>query len=257
MASRRQVKKGGGLLNTAINHLPIELHLPGYQYCGPGTNLKKRLSLGQKGINGLDSACKDHDIAYDKSNSFADRDKADEILENRAWDRFKSKDADFKERVASLFVSASMKTKRKIGCGFKNVVGVAKKAIKKLVDRKTGVHNITKLIKSAIAAVKKYIKNTKTCKPRIIKVPKVGSGVTIPLIPIFSALSALGTLIGGAGNVMKVIKDVKSGSGMPIKLGGGMFLHPYKRGSGSYKIVGSKRSRLGVKSRTAGKKTKN
>lgn len=44
-----------------------ELHLPGYEYCGPGTNFKKkRLTLGQPGINGLDSACREHDISYKK-----------------------------------------------------------------------------------------------------------------------------------------------------------------------------------------------
>lgn len=56
MSSRSKVKSnsGTGLLNTIINSLPVELHLPGYQYCGPGTHLKKRLALGQTGINGLD-----------------------------------------------------------------------------------------------------------------------------------------------------------------------------------------------------------
>jgi hypothetical protein len=96
---RRSTNKGSGLINSVINKLPFELHLPGYQYCGPGTNLKKRLARGDKGINLLDSACKEHDIAYDRSNSIADRNEADHILENRAWERFKASDSNFKERL--------------------------------------------------------------------------------------------------------------------------------------------------------------
>lgn len=38
---------GDGLLNKAINNLPFEMHLPKYNFCGPGTKLGKRLQLGQ------------------------------------------------------------------------------------------------------------------------------------------------------------------------------------------------------------------
>ncbi|KAL4153479.1 hypothetical protein QTP88_001312 [Uroleucon formosanum] len=114
MLPRSKVKtnSGTGLLNTVINSLPIELHLPGYQYCGPGTNLKKRLALGQSGINGLDSACREHDIAYDKSNSLSERSVADSILEERAWSRVGARDADYKEKAAAWLVTTGMKAKR-------------------------------------------------------------------------------------------------------------------------------------------------
>lgn len=46
-----------------MNNLLLELHLPGYQYCGPGTKLAKRITRGDPGINPLDAACKEHDIA--------------------------------------------------------------------------------------------------------------------------------------------------------------------------------------------------
>lgn len=39
---KKKSKSGGSLLDEAINKLPFELHVPGYQYCGPGTNLKKK-----------------------------------------------------------------------------------------------------------------------------------------------------------------------------------------------------------------------
>lgn len=44
--SNSKKASGKGLVDTVINKLPIELHLPGYQYCGPGTKLEKRLTRG-------------------------------------------------------------------------------------------------------------------------------------------------------------------------------------------------------------------
>ncbi|KAL4084264.1 hypothetical protein QTP88_028089 [Uroleucon formosanum] len=104
-----------------------------YQYCGPGTNLKKRLARGDKGINLLDSACREHDIAYEQSNSIADRNKADYILEQRAWDRFKSIDSSLKEKAVAWGVTTAMKAKRKVGggCGFKAALKATKNVMMK------------------------------------------------------------------------------------------------------------------------------
>jgi len=50
--------------NDALKY-PGEKHLPGYNYCGPGTDLKKRLGDPKSApVNGIDSACKRHDINY-------------------------------------------------------------------------------------------------------------------------------------------------------------------------------------------------
>lgn len=38
------VHQGGSVLNSVINLLPLELHLPGYKFCGTGTKLKQRLT---------------------------------------------------------------------------------------------------------------------------------------------------------------------------------------------------------------------
>src|SRR5436190_2949082 len=48
-----QRKRGKGILNTIIDHLPVSLHVPGYNYCGPGTKLR-----GQPAVNKLDEYCK-------------------------------------------------------------------------------------------------------------------------------------------------------------------------------------------------------
>ncbi|KAL4088787.1 hypothetical protein QTP88_023871 [Uroleucon formosanum] len=227
-ARRRNKNKGSGLINTLINKLPIELHVPGYQYCGPGTNLKKRLARGDKGINPLDSACRDHDIAYEQSNSIADRNKADYILEQRAWDRFKSKDSSLKEKAVAWGVTTAMKAKRKIGggCGFK----AALKATKKVLKKNIGEKNLMKLTKKCVAVARKTFNIKKTKVPRTINIPKKGG--VLSLIPIFAGLSALGALTGGVANVVKVANEFNKNA--PSHLGKGLYLTPYK--GNSYKI---------------------
>ncbi|KAF0701490.1 Uncharacterized protein FWK35_00030209 [Aphis craccivora] len=44
---------------------------------------------------------REYDIAYEHSNSIADCDKADHILEQRAWERFKLKDSGLKEKAVA------------------------------------------------------------------------------------------------------------------------------------------------------------
>ena len=49
-----------------------------HQYCGPGTTFKYRLARDDLGINPLDVACKEHDIAYAwNPNNLSDRHAAD------------------------------------------------------------------------------------------------------------------------------------------------------------------------------------
>ncbi|CAH2013075.1 unnamed protein product, partial [Acanthoscelides obtectus] len=79
------------------------------KFCGPGTRLQKRLALGQKGINKLDGACLQHDIAYQKSD-LTTRHVADYQLEQDAWKRVKSPDAKLGEKAAALLVTNIMKT---------------------------------------------------------------------------------------------------------------------------------------------------
>jgi len=39
-----------------------ERHIPGYNFCGPGTNVHRRLREGVEPINELDKACLMHDL---------------------------------------------------------------------------------------------------------------------------------------------------------------------------------------------------
>lgn len=109
----------GKILNRAIDILPTELHIPGYQYCGPGTNLKERLARGDQGINKLDSSCKLHDIAYSKYSDSRNRSIADKELVEQAWERVKAPDASLSEKAAAWAVTNIMKVKSKFGGGKK------------------------------------------------------------------------------------------------------------------------------------------
>lgn len=113
----------GTLLNKAINSLPVELHIPGYNFCGPGTKLSKRLARGDKGINPLDNACLKHDIAYSSSNDNSTRAKADTELANKAFDRLTASDSSLSEKASALAITGLMKLKSKFGGKLKRKKG--------------------------------------------------------------------------------------------------------------------------------------
>jgi len=79
-ATNKLIKSGHSLLNRTINALPFELYILGYQFCGSGTHLEKRLARSDQGINPLDATCREHDIAYSRSNNLTERYAADRIL---------------------------------------------------------------------------------------------------------------------------------------------------------------------------------
>ena len=74
-----QAWEGGSLLNKAINFLPFEMHLPGHNFTGPGTKLKKQLNpdLTPKKwsmpVNRVDKASYHHNICYLKNDDTATR----------------------------------------------------------------------------------------------------------------------------------------------------------------------------------------
>jgi hypothetical protein len=115
--------------------------------------LKKRLARGDRGVNTLDSYCKDHDIAYDRSNVLDDRRKSDYILENKAWDRVKAKDSSLKEKAVAWGVTTAMKLKRKLGggCTFKSAV----KAAKNILKKNKGETDLLKITRKCLAVAKK------------------------------------------------------------------------------------------------------
>lgn len=264
----RLYKIGYGILNSIIDKLPFELHFPGYQFCGPGTKLEKRLERGDRGINELDSACREHDIAYNQHKGDKERREADRILSRAAWKRVKSSNAGIGERAAALAVTAAMKGKiglSKVGaglrkkktrktktskkngrkkckkrCTFKKLVSLTKSALKS--SKSTSADQI---LHTAIAAAKNAKeKSGKVSRPRVIPLPKTGG--VLPLVPIFAGLSALGSLAGGAASIIRAIKSTDDGKRSlrgsrrgAVKIdesqtGQGLYLKPYKKGYGLF-----------------------
>lgn len=235
---RKRRKRGFGLLNTLINKLGFELHIPGYQFCGPGTKLEERHSRGEEGVNELDKGCKRHDITYSESNNLEERHKADQILAQVADQRFKSSDASLGEKIAALGVKAAMKAKLKLGMGCKNTAKsrCMKTKIKKRKG-KAGTRNSVKKSKRKIRL------------PRIIPIPK--SGGFLPLL--LAGLGALGAMGGGAAGIAKAVGDAKSAAEQlkesqrhnktmeALALGKGLYLRsPRKKGYGMYLRAPSK-----------------
>lgn len=240
---------GTGLLNSVINKLPFELHIPGYNFCGPGTRLQKRLLRGDKGVNQLDEACKQHDIAYSNTNDLSSRHKADRVLAQKAF-RILRSGSSLGEKAAALGVASVMATKTKLGMGmkrkkgsaisFQKVVSLARRPLK----RSGSVKNALKAAKIAVTALK-GIKKEKIKPPsRVIPVPRTGG--FLPLIPLFAGLSALGALGGGAAGIAKAVNDAKAARKLfqeaerhnktmeAIAIGKGMYLAPYRKGMGMY-----------------------
>lgn len=111
---------GKGILNSFINNLPFELHSPGYNYLGPGTNLHLKEEKNIPPINKLDEAAKEHDIAYSNSKDLSERHKADKILEEKALKRVFEKDAALGEKINAYLTTNAMNIKRKLGMGVEN-----------------------------------------------------------------------------------------------------------------------------------------
>lgn len=239
--------KGEGLVNKLINNLPFEFHLPGYNYCGPGTRLHERLVRGDKGINKLDEYCKYHDIAYNKYQSLKDRHKADITLLKMAKKRALSSDASTGEKLAANLVNNLMLTKLSTGAGlkknFKSIVSHTKKCIRKIKPKCR-----KKLIELAYAAARELNQDSPSKLPRIIAMPK--SGGVLPLIPIFAGLSAAGSIASGISGIVKTIKEYKAAKKRlkemeqhnqnvgGVCIGNGLRLNRYKDGLGLYLKTG-------------------
>lgn len=256
---QKRAKRGSGLLNKLINNLPFELHIPGYNYCGPGTKLAKRLARGDRGINPLDNACLTHDLQYSRFKDTLSRNEADKVLADEAYQRFKASDSSVGEKIAALGISGVMKAKAKLGMGIRK-----KKHIKRRKGR--GLRKNTISFAEAVRRARRGIRNTPSSsiidmtkhalssigtkklsapKKRIIPIPKTGGFLPF-LIPLFAALGALGSIGGGAAAIARTVNDAKAAKQKleedkrhnlameQVSVGKGLYLRPYKNGMGLY-----------------------
>lgn len=252
---------GNGWVTDALDKIPTELHIPGYNFCGPNTKLKERLERGDIGVNPLDDACREHDIAYSKTKDTAQRHVADNILAKKAWKRVKSSDAKLGERLAAMLVTGAMKAKVKLGGGLRlNKCGKKEHKNSKLKQKLKNIKNVVKqsevkdlkeAAKIACVAARTSMKKKKVVNktPRIIPIPKKG-GLIPFLLPLFAGLSASGALAGGAAAVAKAVNQASDAKkslnemqrhnqtmesialGNNKKNGSGFYLKPYKKGYG-------------------------
>ena len=213
MQSRRQhrgLRRGKGILNKLIDLLPVEAHIPGgYRYCGPGTKLEKRLARGDPPINGLDAACKDHDILYSKTSNTEERNKADLELADRAWQRVKSSDSSLGERAAAYAVTNAMKLKAKMGMG-------CRKKRKKNAP----------IVGSSVS--KKPLAKQRKKATRVIPLPKEASGRMKVM------LKHLGVDPQSIGPTFKKIESAIAKKSKEVRVGKGLYLKPYRSGYGLY-----------------------
>ena len=80
---RTKRQRGGSFdVQKALSVFGKELHVPGYQFLGPGTKLKERLKRGDMGINRLDRLARTHDLDYSRSKNLQDKWKADTKMIN-------------------------------------------------------------------------------------------------------------------------------------------------------------------------------
>ena len=112
---------GGSLLNKVINNLPVEMHLPGHNFTGPGTKLNKRLNPDltpkkwSKPINRVDKAAYHHDVCYLKNNDTATRNA---VCDNNMLKELKGiYNPTIRERMEKGLVSFLIGTKARFGWG--------------------------------------------------------------------------------------------------------------------------------------------
>lgn len=213
---------GKGLLNVGINNLPFEMHMPGYNFLGPGTKLEKRLRNGTRPTNKLDELAMNHDIAYSKSKNLKDRHEADYILQEGAWNRVKSRDASLGEKAVAWLTTNAMKAKRALGAGIltKFPVSLATDQQKKLataVQKQKGVTlkiNTSRTKESVMnesylpltrVQIKNLKKGKKSIKLSAVQVKKIKTGGFLPAL-----LAAAPVVAGVVSTIANAYNNKKS-----------------------------------------------
>ena len=94
---------------------PFEKHLPGMNYCGPGTNLKKKLMedgvtprMEYLPIDRVDEIAMHHDISYNRHEDLPHRIEADELM---LIELKKVPNPPFKEKLERMIVFPIMSIK--------------------------------------------------------------------------------------------------------------------------------------------------
>jgi len=140
-------------VSAAISKIPTELHLPTlsgkkYNYCGPNTNLRKRLNPDKtsrdfsKPVNKVDEICMRHDSAYEKADKgIGTRHDADKTMLNEL-NELNDKELNWNEFLAKYFTRGVIGVKYKLGLGFDEAQELHKPIRHKFKRRRVFVFNI-------------------------------------------------------------------------------------------------------------------
>lgn len=121
---KKSIKYGAGVINKMINNLPFEMHLPGHNFTGPGTQLlwgKTRLNPDlsykewSKPINMVDEAAYKHDVCYLKNKDTKTRNEVCDKNMLRELDDIEN--PTFREKIERGIVKPIINTKKKFGLG--------------------------------------------------------------------------------------------------------------------------------------------
>ena len=147
------IRRGGDIVSSVISKIPIEFHMRNlsgkkYSFCGPNTNLEKRLNPDDtpkeesKPINKVDEICMKHDIAYrDADLGKGTRHEADkQMLDN--LNELNNKDLNWNEWFAKKFVKGIIGLKYKLGLGLEEAEELHKPIRHKFKRRRVMVFNI-------------------------------------------------------------------------------------------------------------------
>ena len=135
MNSQEEQEKNSAL-DALIDLLPFEMHVPHYKFCGPGTKLAERVERGEVGINPLDEACRQHDLAYTDQNSV--RHQADRVLAQYAFSRMLAEETPSDERTVAMMTACCMVSKITFEKFFLRIKNVMRKRDKKGKKSKRG-----------------------------------------------------------------------------------------------------------------------
>ena len=118
---------GSGLVNDFVNNLPFEMHMPGHNFLGPGTNLNKRLNkdLTPKSwsmpVDRDDEAAYRHDLCYARHKDTKTR---NEVCDKRMLqDLTNILNPTKAERRHIGITKALIGTKKRFGMGIKKKFG--------------------------------------------------------------------------------------------------------------------------------------
>ena len=153
MIKRKPIKIGKDIVSSAISKIPIELHLrtltgKKYNFCGPNTNLEKRLNSDgtpkewSEPINAVDSVCMNHDKNYQKADEgIGTRHEADKQMLDEL-NNLPNKKLSWNEFFAKYLTKGIIGLKYKLGLGIEEAEELHKPIRHKFKRRRVFVFNV-------------------------------------------------------------------------------------------------------------------